>query len=151
MKSPMTPIRPTKHVGPVRHPVAGSASRAAPRAFILAMHRQKLAASRVQRHYIPSRTRGDVQPAVGENWCGLKSRIRPVTERIGLKAPGRFEFVEVSCVDLRERRVTRARQIACIVMPLSVWCDRPGRRRGHGGRAATPRALCPGARICENQ
>ena len=119
-------------VGPVRQPAAGELARRRLGAFAFhfAVHPLELAGRRIQRHDRAPRAAGGIQHAFHHQRRGLKLEFRQRTEMIGLESPGDFELVEVIGVDLIERRVARAPQIAAVGSPLAVGRTRLAAQAG---------------------
>ena len=89
-------------------------------AFVLAVHPQHLAGRGVERHDGAARAGGRVEDAVDHQRRGLEVELRPRTERVGLEAPGHLQLVEVVAVDLVERPVAAAGEIAAVGRPFAV-------------------------------
>src|SRR4029077_10304151 len=66
----------------------------------------------------------------------LQLELLSRTEGVGLEPPGDFELVEIRGVDLVERRIAGAMQIAAVGLPLTVW--RAVRLALPGGRHRRP-------------
>ena len=108
-------------VGPVREPASRELTRRrlAALPLVLAVHPQQLAGGRVERDDGAARAGGRVENAVDHQRRPLQIELGTRSEEIRLEAPGDLEGLEVVLVNLIERRVTRARQIAAVGPPFA--------------------------------
>ena len=111
------PVGPVRHAPPRQQAWRGSRALA----FVDPVHPQQFAGRRIDRHGVASRSDRGVQHAVDHQWRGLEIEIGTDAEDIGLEAPGDLQLAEVPGVDLIERRIPGARQIAAVGAPLAVF------------------------------
>ena len=118
------PVRPIGDP-PTRHTPDGAFR---PLSLVDPVHPQDLARVRVERDDVPPASSGRVEHPVDHEGRGLVVvvRIRPEIARI--EAPRHLEIREVGSVDLIERSVPRAPQIARIGRPLAAHRAGLGRR-----------------------
>ncbi len=111
-------------VGPVRQAAARELTRRRfpALAFVLAVHPQLLARFRVHGHDGAARSGGEVQDALRHQRRRLEVELRARTHVGGVEAPCDLQFAEVLGVNLIERRISRARQIAAVGEPFAVLC-----------------------------
>ena len=81
---------------------------------------QQLAGGRVERHHVAAAAGGGVEHAVDHQRRGLVVEVGERPEVGGAEAPLHLEVVEVVAVDLVERRVPGAAQVAAVGPPLAV-------------------------------
>ena len=126
-------------VGPVRRPSPREPAgrRLAALAFVQTVHPQHFARRGVERDYRASRAGRRVEDAVHHQRRGLEIELGTRPERVGLEAPGDLQVVEVVAVDLIERPVAAAREVATICRPLAIartdLTDQAGVRRREQG------------------
>ncbi len=108
-------------VAPVREPAARELTgrRRAARAFGVAVNPEQLAGGRVERDHGPAGAGGRVQHALDHQRRPFELVLRARAEAVGLEAPGHLEVVEVLPVDLIERRIPAAADIARVARPLA--------------------------------
>ena len=99
-------------------------------AFVLAVHPQHLAGAGVERDDRAARAGGRVDDAVDHQRRRLEVELGTRAERVGLEPPRDFELVEVVFVDLIERRIAGAGEIAAVGGPLAGFAS-TGRTRRH--------------------
>ena len=93
----------------------------AARAFIDGIHPDLFAGGAVQADHVAARTGGAIQLALDEQRRAFIDIFRPRPQRIGLEPPRDFEVVEISGIDLVQRRVTRIGKIIGVIAPFRVW------------------------------
>ena len=129
-------------VGPVREAAARQLARGRDGALALvqAVHPQHLARERVERDGRATRARRRVDLSAHHERGRLEVGLDPGAEVIRAEPPGHLELAEVAGVDLVERRVPRAGQVAAVGPPLPVrtacrscrgWRGGRGRLAGH--------------------
>ena len=107
-------------------PVRDAASRQRPRrrrgalVFVDAVHPQQLAGGGVDGDGVAPRSGGRIEHAVDHERRRLQIEVRPGAEDVGLEAPRDLQLAEVGGIDLIERRVARASEVASIGAPLAV-------------------------------
>ena len=109
-------------VGPIgdaaaRHPTERVGT---PFAFVQAVHPEKLARRRVDRDCVPPAARCCVQDAVNHQRGRLVVEVRRGAEVLRPEAPRHLQIVEVRSVDLIERRIARAAEVAAVGAPLAL-------------------------------
>ena len=111
-------------IGPIGQAMAGKLPRriCAALAFVLAVHPEHFARGRIQSDHGAARSRRWYR-ALPCTISGVAFELifRPRAERFRLEAPGDFEFVEIVRVDLVERRVARAAEVAAVGGPFPVF------------------------------
>src|SRR5207302_7522643 len=107
-------------VGPIRQSAARELARggAAAFSFMLTMGPEQFAGGRVQGDHGAARSSRRVQNAVHHQRRSFKLVLGPVTEIVGLDAPGDFEITKISRVDLVQRTIASARKIGGVRRPL---------------------------------
>ncbi len=107
---------------PVREAAARklTGSRGATRAFVLSMKPEKLAGSGIEGHNVAARSGCGVKDAVRHERRAFHIRFGPGTQILGMESPGEMQLVEITCVNLTERRVFRVSQIGAVGMPFAV-------------------------------
>ena len=123
-------------VGPVGHPAAraGPHRRDVPAlALVEAVHPQRLAGGPVDRHHVTPPAGGRVEHAVHRQGGRLVVEVEALAEVVRPPAPRDLEVGDVVAVDLVERGVLRAADVAPVVAPLTVL--RPLLRRGGDARS----------------
>ena len=125
---------------PVRYPAAcGAPRRRIPaRPFVLAVHPQHFACSRIEGNRGAACAGSRVEHSVHiKRRCRIEV-IRRGAKEVGLKTPGDSEIPEVVFVDLIEWRVPMAREVSAIRGPV-------GACRGDGSRVSAPLTAAPAA------
>ena len=112
----------------------------------------QLAGGRVQRHDVAAAAGGGIEHAVDHQRRGLVVEVGKRPEVGGAEAPLRLEVVEVVAVDLVERRVPRAAQVAAVRPPLAPGGAVLGEARRHAAEQQHRRhrhcAHTRAARVC---
>jgi hypothetical protein len=108
-------------VGPVRETAAGEHSwrPGAARPFDLAVHPQKLAGGRIERHNRTPRAGCCVEDAVRHERRALEVELGTRAEVLRLEPPGDLEILEIARRDLIERRVAAVAQVGAVRAPFA--------------------------------
>src|SRR6185369_1815542 len=119
-------------LGPVRE----APSRQLPRrvrpacAFTFGMDPELFAGARIERKDGAAGAAGRIEDTVDDERRRFEKELGTRTEVVGPEAPGDFQGLEIRRVDLIERRVPGAAEIAAVGRPLSM---RRARLRGDAG------------------
>src|SRR5262249_17067604 len=87
---------------------------------------------RVQRDGRGARARRAVNDAVDHERGRLELVLGPRSELIGLESPGDFQLAEIRRVDLGERRIAGAADVASVAAPFATLRPRLRRERRRG-------------------
>ncbi len=109
-------------VRPVGETAAGELARRVGGAgsLVLAVDPEQLTRAGVERDDRSARPRRRVEDAVHHERRPFELVFRPRAQAVGLEAPGHLEVVEVGGVDLVQRRVAAAADVAGVAGPLAV-------------------------------
>src|SRR5262249_28050337 len=89
------------------------------------MHPDQLTSVRFERNNRSARSSSRVEDAINHQRRALQFVFGPSTQVVGLETPRYLELVEIVGVNLIERRIASAGQIAGVVWPIAI----PGGRR----------------------